>query len=127
MDIKRITCRTHIEAAALCSRLEEAGIKGIIYDETNSKVARGILDQTIDVMVNEKDIERAKSIYEEMLQSEEETLPWCPSCGSENVEKLNDAGHTAKGLLSALATILSSIPVKLSTKHYICRDCGKKF
>jgi len=69
MDIKRITCRSAIEAAALQAWLEEANIKCIIYDETNSKVARGILDQTTDVMVNAEDWERANAIYEELLKT----------------------------------------------------------
>ena len=69
MQIKRITCRSSIEAAALKSWLEEANINCVIYDETNSKVARGILDQTMDVMVREEDLERANDIYEELLKT----------------------------------------------------------
>ncbi|MBR0201657.1 MAG: DUF2007 domain-containing protein [Bacteroidaceae bacterium] len=69
MEVKRITCRTAIEAGALQAWLEDAGIKSLIYDETNSKVARGILDQTVDVMVNEEDFERATAIYEELLKN----------------------------------------------------------
>lgn len=68
MQIKRITCRSSIEAAALKAWLEEANINCVIYDETNSKVARGILDQTMDVMVREEDWERANAIYEELLR-----------------------------------------------------------
>ena len=69
MEVKHITCRTAIEAGALQAWLEDAGIKSLIYDETNSKVARGILDQTVDVMVNEEDFERATAIYEELLKN----------------------------------------------------------
>ena len=69
MDIKRITCRSSIEAAALKAWLEEANINCVIYDETNSKVARGILDQTMDVMVRDEDWERANAIYEELLRA----------------------------------------------------------
>ena len=127
MDTKRITCRTAIEATALSAKLEEAGIKSVIYDETNSKVARGILDSTIDVMVNEEELERANTIYEEMLKAEGEALPWCPSCGSENVVKLNKPKHTSKGLLGFIAAVLSFVPFKSSTNNYMCKDCGKKF
>ena len=127
MDIKRITCRTAIEAAALCAKLEEAGIKGVIYDETNSKVARGILDPTIDVMVNEENLERANVIYDEMLKAGEEVLPWCPSCGSENVVKLDKPTQTSKGLLGFISAVLCFVPFRLSTNNYMCKDCGKKF
>lgn len=127
MDIKRITCRTAIEAAALCAKLEEAGIKGVIYDGTNSKVARGILDPTIDVMVNEENLERANAIYDEMLKAGEEVLPWCPSCGSENVVKLDKPTQTSKGLLGFISAVLCFVPFRLSTNNYMCKDCGKKF
>lgn len=127
MDIKRITCRTAIEAAALCAKLEEAGIKGVIYDETNSKVARGILDPTIDVMVNEENLERANAIYDEMLKAGEEVLPWCPSCGSENVVKLDKPTQTSKGLLGFISAVLCFVPFRSSTNNYMCKDCGKKF
>ncbi|MBR4644090.1 MAG: DUF2007 domain-containing protein [Bacteroidaceae bacterium] len=69
MEIKRITCRSAIEAAALKAWLEEANINCIIFDETNSKVARGLLDQTMDVMVKEEDLERANAIYKELLKA----------------------------------------------------------
>ena len=47
--MKSITCNNAIEAEGFRSALLEAGIESAIYDETNSKVARGILDKTIDV------------------------------------------------------------------------------
>ena len=43
MKTKNITCNSPIEAEALRSALREIGIDSNIFDETNSKVARGIL------------------------------------------------------------------------------------
>ena len=127
MDIKRITCRTAIEAAALRAKLEETDIKSIIYDETNSKVARGILDPTNDVMVDEENLERANAIYDEMLKAGEEVLPWYPSCGSENVVKLDNPKHTSKGLLGFIGAVLCFVPFWSFNNNYMCKDCEKKF
>ena len=41
--MKGITCNNAIEAEGFRSALMEAGIESSIYDETNSKVARGVL------------------------------------------------------------------------------------
>jgi len=127
MDVKRITCRSAIEAAALCAKLEEQDIKSTIFDETNSKVARGNLDQTVDVMVGENDFERAGAVYEEMLKAAEAFKPWCPSCGSENVSKLDRPVHTAKGCLAFFVSVFAFLPCKSSPKQYVCNDCGKQF
>ena len=127
MDVKRITCRSAIEAAALRAKLEEENIKSTIYDETNSKVARGILDQTVDVIVCDNDFERAKSIYGEMMKADKAFMPWCPSCGSENVRKQNKPVYTAKGLMAFFASVLAFLPFRSSPKQYVCNDCGKQF
>ena len=126
MEVKRITCRSAIEAAALCSKLEEESIKSTIFDETNSKVARGNLDQTVDVMVGENDFDQANAIYEAMMKAEEAFKPWCPACGSENVSKQNKPAPTGKGCLASFVSFLDFL-FKPSPKQYVCNDCGKQF
>ena len=54
--MKGITCNSAIEAEGFRTVLQEAGIESTIYDETNSKVARGILDRNVDVLVKEEDM-----------------------------------------------------------------------
>ena len=50
------------------SSLEGMGVESAIYDETNSKTARGIMDQTIEVMVNDADYDRAMELYHGMVE-----------------------------------------------------------
>lgn len=107
MKIKDITCNSPIEAEGFRSALWEAGIESDIFDEENSKVARGILDKSTDVLVKEEDYEQAMQIYQSYMAEQKDVMPWCPKCGSENV---------------ALASVDCCI-----TKNYVCNDCGHKW
>ena len=107
MKIKGITCSTPIEAEGFRSVLLEMGIESNIYDEENSKVARGILDKRTDVLVKEEDYEQAMQIYQSYMAEQKDVMPWCPKCGSENVT-LASAGCCF-------------------TKNYVCNDCGHKW
>ena len=69
MKIKDITCNSPIEAEGFRSALLEAGIQSNIFDETNSKVARGIHDKKTDVFVREEDYEQAMKVYESYMAS----------------------------------------------------------
>lgn len=129
MEIKTITCRTAIEAEGLRARLIEAGIPSVAYDETNSKVARGILDNSMEVMVREDEYERAKAVYGEMLAEQQRVAPWCPQCGSENVESIT-GNRLRKGRFSiwlASLTFLFPMSGSLVGKRYRCLDCGREF
>ena len=64
VKIKEITCNSPIEAEGFRSFLREAGIESNIFDEANSKVARGILDQRVEVLVKEEDYEQASKMIE---------------------------------------------------------------
>ena len=127
--MKGITCNSAIEAEGFRTALQEAGIESAIYDETNSKVARGILDKTVDVLVKEEDMERAKELYQTFLAEQEKSFkPWCPKCGSENltVEKMKNS--TARQLPRILATALLFFPFgTCKTEKYVCNDCGHKW
>ena len=127
--MKGITCNNAIEAEGFRAVLQEAGIESTIYDETNSKVARGILDKTVDVLVKEEDMEQAKQLYQTFLAEQQKDFkPWCPKCGSENltIEKLNNS--TTRHLPRILATALMSIHFgTCKTEKYVCNDCGHKW
>ena len=84
----KINCNTAIEAATLKDLLDEQGIECQICDETNSKVARGLItDRSVDVMVREEDIEQARSIYNRLCKEQAgRQVTWCPKCGSENIQ-----------------------------------------
>ena len=128
MEIKDITCTSPIEAEGFRSALREAGIESDIFDETNSKVARGILDQRIDVLVKEEDYDRAMQVYQSYIAEQKAVIPWCPKCGSENVTVQKKKCATARQLPRILATLLTSIPIGVcTTQKYVCNNCGHKW
>ena len=126
--MKSITCNNAIEAEGFRSALTEAGIESSVYDETNSKVARGILDGTIDVLVKEEDYEQAQKLYQTFLAEQQNFKPWCPKCGSENVTIQQKKHATARQLPRILAALLFFIPFGVSnTTKCVCNDCGYKW
>ena len=128
MIIKDITCNSPIEAEGFRSALREAGIESDIFDETNSKVARGILDKRIEVLVKEDDYERAKKIYESYMAEQQNVMPWCQKCGSENVEAQKKKYATTRQLPRILATLLTFIPIGVCTaQKFVCNNCGHKW
>ena len=128
MKIKDITCNNPIEAEALRSALREIGIDSNIYDETNSKVARGILDQRTDVLVRKEDYEQALQVYQSLQKEQANVVPWCPKCGSENVTVQKKRNATTRQLPRILATLLMWIPIGVcTTEKLVCNDCGHKW
>lgn len=126
--IKGITCNNPIEAEGFRSALQEAGIESNIFDETNSKVARGILDNTIEVLVKAEDYEQAIKVYRSFITAQQSLTPWCPKCGSENVTIQKKKSATVRQLPRILATLLTFIPIGVcTTDKYICKDCGHKW
>ena len=123
--MKGITCNNAIEAEGFRSALMEAGIESSIYDETNSKVARGVLDQAVDVLVNEEDYDKAQELYQTFQAEQQDFKPWCPKCGSENVTVEKVKCTTARQLPRILAALLMFTPFGSSTtEKCICNDCG---
>ena len=128
MKIKDITCNSPIEAEGFRSALMEAGIESDIFDEENSKVARGILDKRTDVLVKEEDYEKAMQIYQSYMAEQKNVMPWCPKCGSENVVLLKKKCVTTRQLPRILAALLTFIPIGCCTaEKFVCNDCGHKW
>ena len=128
MMIKDITCNSPIEAEGFRYALREAGIESDIFDETNSKVARGILDKRIEVLVKEDDYDRAMKIYESYMAEQQNVMPWCPKCGSENVAVQKKKYVTTRQLPRILATLLTFIPIgACTTQKFVCNSCGHKW
>ena len=128
MTVKRIICSTPIEAEGFRVALAEAGIESVTYDETNSKVDRGILDQTTEIMVKEEDYEQAMKVFQTYQSEHEAAKPWCPKCGSENVTACQKKNPNFQQLPRILATLLAYIPFGCcTTKRFVCNDCGHKW
>lgn len=128
MKIKDITCNSPIEAEGFRSALLEAGIESDIFDETNSKVARGILDKRTNVLVKEEDYEQAIKVYQSYLTGQQSVMPWCPECGSEDVAVQKKKNATIRQLPRILTTLLTLIPICVcTTRKYVCNNCGYKW
>ncbi len=128
MKIKNITCNSPIEAEGLCAVLREAGIDSNVYDETNSKVARGILDKRTDVLVKEEDHERAMKVFQAFQAEQQTVLPWCPECGSENVMVQKKKAVTTRQLPRILAALLMFVPTgACTTESLVCNNCGHQW
>lgn len=129
MVTKNIVCKSAVEAEGLKALLREEGIICESFDETNSKVARGVLDNSIEVMVKEEDYDRAMEIYQGQLEEQNMFRPWCPQCGSEDVVLLSDAKVNKKRLPMFLAAAMTFLPLGggLNEEEYRCNACGKKF
>lgn len=130
MSVKAITCNSPIEAEGFRSVLRESGIESETFDETNSKVARGILDKRIDVIVKEEDYEKAMKVYQSFLANQQTVMPWCPECGSEDVTLLKKENAPIRKLPRILANLLMFIPIPISGctyQKYVCNSCGYKW
>lgn len=128
MTVKSITCNTPIEAEGFRAALLEAGIESVAYDETNSKVARGILDKTTEILVREEDYEQAMQVFRTYQSEHNNFVPWCPNCGSENVTACQKKNPNIRQLPRILATLLMYIPLGYSpTQKFVCNDCGHKW
>lgn len=82
-------CDNSILADEIVSKLANAGIASSLHDELNDP-AYGAYGPNpgIEVRVFKKDLERAQSILKEITEKREKQLPWCPTCGSQNVVAL---------------------------------------
>ena len=128
MKVKDITCGSPIEAEGFRSALREAGIESDIFDETNSKVARGILDQRTEVLVKEEDYEQAMKVYQSYLAEQPAVKPWCPECGSEDVTVQTKKNGTTRLLPRILATLRMLFSTRgWTTEEFVCNKCGHKW
>ena len=128
MKLKHITCNNAIEAEALRSTLQDLGIESKTYDETNSKVARGILDNTFDVIVNAEDYGQATQLYATLQAESQSVKPWCPKCGSENIVAQEKKHASSRQLPRLLATLVMLIPFgTASSQTFVCNDCGHRW
>ncbi len=102
---KKLICSNIVEAETLKAKLLEEGIACSCYDEsTNKAIVGGYIPGAV-VLVKEEDYERAKAIQEADFQKRDESIPWCPMCGSEHVEKERVVKGHGPGFLLFLAIL----------------------
>lgn len=122
MEIVRlISCNTAFDANVIKTKLESEEIECFITNENFSTIYP-FLTGGIDIMINEKDLERAKELISDI--PEKEVI--CPKCGSKNV-KLGLGSNPIKKIFLILIAVLSFSPVGNMKAQYKCKSCKTLF
>ena len=83
-------CDNEFYADEVSSLLEKEGIACRLHDERNDTAysygAHGGNLPGIEVRVNESDYERALALVKPVEEAHRQFVPWCPECGSDDVE-----------------------------------------
>ena len=126
MNTKTITCSSIVQTQAFNNLLAEANIKSTINDGAGDWVVQRVPNQAVEVVVSEEDYERALTLFSTLPKAVEESIIWCPKCGSEEITKLSNSEDTKSGFFTFLKSLLSLLCV-LHSNNYICKKCGHKF
>ncbi len=80
-------CDNEVEAQVVKQKLAEYGIEASILSETTSFGGSTGIGQRISVSVNDENEAEALAIIMQTDNERDESMPWCPLCGSENISK----------------------------------------
>lgn len=111
-------CDNSILADEIVSKLANAGIASSLHDPAYGAYGP---NPGIEVRVFKKDLERAQSILKEITEKREKQLPWCPTCGSQNVVALGKV----RPKLSKWAVIIGVLLVVIGIVCIILPFCVK--
>lgn len=124
--VRLITCNNSVEANMLKSLLENEGIECFLTNENFTTLMpgyNGMLGSGIQVMIDERDNEKALEI---LSQQGTEELIKCPNCSSEKVV----FGLGEKKFKKIIVVILSTlffIPFNNIRNTYYCKNCKTEF
>lgn len=124
--IRLTTCDNLIEANFIKNNLENENIECFLTNEISSTLLpgyNGMLNAGVQIMIDEKDFDKA-SILIPQADSEKQII--CPGCNSTNVSySLGDR----KGLkvLSVIFSLFASTPFANIKRKYYCKDCKTGF
>ena len=117
------TAKDTFDANLVKSKLEEAGIKSFIENETISSVIpnyTGMMGLYINLKVNNADKDFALEVLEINTKKQK-----CTNCGSEDIE-FTFGENKIKKYLAIFISMLVATPMGNLTRDYYCRDCGFK-
>jgi len=121
-----MTCNSAIEANIIKTRLIDEEIDCFLVNETFTTLMpamNGMFGAGVQVMIDEKDSERAK----EILKINDQTAQVvCPYCNSENV-KPGLGKNKFKKILLIIVSILAFIPFNNLKQTYYCKNCQSDF
>jgi DNA-directed RNA polymerase subunit RPC12/RpoP len=127
MNVIRIRSFTDsIEANIAKAKLQADGIACFLTNENFSVLQPGLSGQmtgSIDLMINEEDLEKAKEILDDIV---EDASYKCPHCGSKNII-IRYGKNALSRFFLILAGILFAFPINRARNEYFCRTCRKSF
>jgi hypothetical protein len=124
--IRLITCNDSFEANLIKDKLEDEGIECFLTNENFTSLFpnyNGILGSGIQVMIDEKDLERATEIIQDKRSAQ---VIKCPNCDSDQVT--SSIGYkSVNKILTILLSLLIWIPFGNIKNTYYCKNCNVEF
>jgi hypothetical protein len=120
------TCNNVFEANLIKGMLENNGIKCFLTNENFSNLMphyNGMMGAGIQIIINERDIEKAKVLL--LTQTKEDRIE-CPNCGSQNI-KFGLGINRIKKIITVLISLLAVIPFGNIRNSLYCLDCKTEF
>lgn len=124
--IRLTTCENVIEANFIKNKLENENIECFLTNEITTTLIpayNGILGAGIQIMIDEKDIEKALKLIN---KSNAEIPILCPNCNSLNIT-YGFGNRKGLKLLGVAMSLIVSIPFGSIKKGYFCYDCKSEF
>jgi rubredoxin len=127
MEIIRLTTfNDSMEAHLFQNLLENEEIESFITNENFNNLLPGhtkLMNSGVQVMIHEKDIEKATKILDQFLKKNE---IHCPKCDSNNiVEKISKI--SIPKIITIVLSIFAGTPFNNINNSYHCNDCGQDF
>lgn len=123
--IRLMTCNSAFEANLIKTRLIDEDIECFLTNENFTTLlpgTNGMLGAGVQVMIDEKDKERANAI----IKPENSTITKCPNCGSENIV-LGLGKKKVSKILFIFISVISTMPFNNIKRTYYCKDCKTDF
>ena len=124
--IELMICNTIFEANMIKNVLENEGISSFLTNENFTNLMQGysgIMGAGIQIMIDEKDSEKALELVS--VPSKTEAVR-CPNCNSENVT-FGLGANKFKKIVAILYSLLIFTPFNYINNTWYCNDCKTEF
>ena len=119
-----ITSDSLTEAHIIKGRLLNDGINCFLANENFTNLMplyNNMLGSGIQIIINEKDIEKARIIIKDKIEPNNNELI-CPNCGSDNIGLGLGNGKAFK-IFNIIIALISFLPIGNLKPKYYCKDC----
>lgn len=124
--IRLTTCYNITEASMLKHLLENEGIECFLTNENFTSLMpgyNGILGAGIQIMIEDKDSEKATKLLNIQLNTE---IIKCPECNSENIS-FGLGENRIKKVFFAILSVFVGTPLGNIRGTYYCKNCKRDF